>query len=163
NLRRCVGHQPIVAIGATIIVTNEDGAVLLQRRSDFGTWGLPGGALEPGETLEETARRELSEETGLTADGLTLLGVFSGPEFFIEYPNGDQLHSVIVLYQAVQARGELRMGDGESLELAYFPLDALPEMEPRSAALLPHVLESGLPNTSPVAHRPAGDAPIGTE
>ncbi len=45
NLRHYVGHQPIVAIGATVIVTDEDGAVLLQRRSDFSTWGLPGGAL----------------------------------------------------------------------------------------------------------------------
>jgi len=134
-LRRFVGHQPIVAIGATVIVTDEEGAVLLQFRSDFRTWGLPGGALERGETLEETARRELYEETGLTADGLALLGVFSGPEFFIEYPNGDQLHSVIVLYQA-EAHGELCMADGESLMLAYYPLDALPEMEPRSAALL---------------------------
>jgi len=139
ELRRYVGHHPIIAIGATILVTNEEGAVLLQRRSDFGTWGLPGGALEPGETLEETARRELYEETGLHAAQLELLGVFTGPEYFIEYPNGDQLHSVVVLYKALEITGTLQLLDGESLELAYFPLDDLPEIEPRTVALLQHL------------------------
>jgi len=141
ELRRYVGHQPIIAIGATVLVPNAAGAVLFQRRSDFGTWGLPGGATEPGETLEETARRELREETGLNAEAFQLIGVFSGPEFFTVYPNGDQLHSVIVLYRAMKVSGTLQMTDGESLELAYFPLDAPPELEPRAAALLTHLLK----------------------
>lgn len=136
NLRRFVGHEPIVAISAAVIVKDEDGAVLLQRRSDFSTWGLPGGTMEPGEMLEETAERELLEQTGLTAEDFLLLGVYSGEGFFIEYPNGDLLHSVIALYQAMQIDGELCMPDGESLELAYFPMDALPEMEPQAALLL---------------------------
>lgn len=128
--------MPIVGVGATILVTNTSGELLLQHRTDTGTWGLPGGALEPGETLEETARRELLEETGLLAESLSLLGVFSGPEYFYIYPNGDQVYPVIVLYHASGITGELQMTDGESLELAYYSLDALPEMEPRAAALL---------------------------
>ena len=139
ELRRHIGHQPIIAIGATVIVTNDQGAVLFQRRVDFGTWGLPGGTMEPGETLEETARRELREETGLSAEHYQLLGVCSGPDYFIIYPNGDQLHSVIVLYQAIGVTGTLQMSDGESLELAYFHLDHLPVMEPQVAALIRHL------------------------
>jgi len=142
GLRRLVGHMPLVAIGATVIVMNDEGAVLFQLRSDFGTWGLPGGALEPGETLEETARRELREETGLEASELQLLGVFSGPEYFTVYPNGDQAHGVIILYLATGVSGELQMTDGESLDLVYFHLDNIPELEPRAAALLPHLQQA---------------------
>jgi 8-oxo-dGTP pyrophosphatase MutT (NUDIX family) len=144
DLRRHIGHQPIIAIGATVIVTNAQGAVLFQLRSDFGTWGLPGGALEPGETLEETARRELYEETGLHAEQFHLLGVLSGPDYFTVYPNGDQLHAVLVLYQAVGVTGTLQMTDGESLDLAYFHLDALPEMEPRAKLVVQYLRQEGL-------------------
>lgn len=139
NLCASIGHQPIIAIGATVIVSDEHDAVLMQLRSDTHTWGLPGGAMEIGETLEETARRELREETGLEAERMQLLGVFSGPEFFFEYPNGDQLHSVVILYKASGVSGEMKMTDGESLDLAYFPLDQLPLMDPRAAVLLRHV------------------------
>lgn len=64
---------------------NEIGEILFQRRSDSFDWGLPGGAMEPGETPEETARRELKEETGLDAGALQLLGVFSGPRYYYRY------------------------------------------------------------------------------
>jgi len=146
DIRRHIGHQPFIAIGATVIVTDAQGAVLFQRRSDFGTWGLPGGAMEPGETLEETAQRELREETGLHAEEFRLLKIFSGPDFLTKYPNGDQLHSVIVIYQAIGVTGTLQMLDGESLELAYFHLDNLPEMEPHVEVMvrsLPQILCEG--------------------
>ena len=139
QLRSQVGHQPLIAIGATVIVTDEEGAVLFQRRSDFGTWGLPGGVMEPGETLEETARRELREETGLCAESLRLLAVCSGPDYFITYPNGDQLHGVVVLFHAIGVTGDLQMTDGESLDLTFFRLDNLPVMEPQVACLIPYL------------------------
>lgn len=142
DLRRHVGHAPLIAVGATIVVTNDRQEVLLQRRADFGTWGLPGGAMEPGETLEETAQRELYEETGLRAASFRLLGVLSGPDTFIVYPNGDQLHSVIVLYRADQVTGTLQPLDGESLDLAYFPLDTLPDIEPRAVAVVRFMMEA---------------------
>ncbi len=141
EIREIVGHYPLIGIGATVVVTDDAGAVLLQLRSDFGTWGLPGGAMEPGETLEETARRELYEETGLHAGPLRLLGVLSGPEYFITYPNGDQLHSVFVLYHAETVTGALQMTDGESLALAYYPLDALPPLDPRVVPLVAFLKE----------------------
>jgi len=90
GLRELVGHRPLLPVAAGVIVRDSAGAILLQRRTDDGRWGIPGGALELGETLEEAARRELREETGLTAGELDLLDVYSGPEFFLRYTNGGE-------------------------------------------------------------------------
>lgn len=136
ELRKLVGTRPIIGVGATVIVRNEHGAILLQKRSDTLTWGLPGGHLELGEDLQQAARRELLEETGLTAEQLVLLDVLSGPEYFFVYPNGDQMHTVIVLYEATRVQGNLRTSAGESVELKYFTLDALPPLESRTANII---------------------------
>ncbi|MTI96302.1 MAG: NUDIX hydrolase [Firmicutes bacterium] len=135
ELRSLIGNRPIIIVGATILVRNLE-EILLQRRSDTGTWGLPGGSLELGESLEQAARRELIEETGLRAGELKLVNVFSGPEFFFVYPNGDQVHTVIVLFEASKVSGVLAPIDDESLELKYFPLNALPELESRAENIL---------------------------
>jgi 8-oxo-dGTP pyrophosphatase MutT (NUDIX family) len=57
-------------MGAGVIVLNQDGHILLQRRTDTLDWGTIGGSLEPGESLEEAAERELFEEAGLKANQL---------------------------------------------------------------------------------------------
>lgn len=135
ELRRIVGHRPLLSAGATVLVI-KDGKLLLNLRSDTNTWGIPGGALELGESLEETAHRELKEETGLSAESITLLTVFSGKDFYFEYPNGDKLYSVVALFLANGISGELAITDGESFKLDYFPLHNLPVLESRAAAMI---------------------------
>ncbi|WP_419095828.1 NUDIX domain-containing protein [Halalkalibacter suaedae] len=76
ELRKLIGNRPIISVGATILVVNAEKKILFQHRSDTLDWGLPGGSMELGETLEEVASRELKEETGLTANRFELLGVF---------------------------------------------------------------------------------------
>ena len=132
DLRKLIGNSPIITIGATIIVYNQDGEILLQHRTDTNTWGLPGGSMEAGESIKETARRELFEETGLAATKLKLLNVLSGPEYFFTYPNGDQIHTVIVLYEAIEVKGDIHINDNESKELKYFNVNYLPELESRA-------------------------------
>lgn len=132
ELRRLVGSRPLFSVGVGVLVLDERGRVLLQRRFDSGLWGLPGGSAEPGETQEQTARRELLEETGLNAPDLHLHGVYSGPEFRHVYPNGDQIYFVGSVYSARLSSTLLATAhpdpDGETLELRLFGLDELPPL-----------------------------------
>ena len=140
ELRKLVGHRPLLTAGATVVVI-QDGEILLNLRSDTNTWGIPGGSMELGETLEQAAARELAEETGLRAERFTLLNVFSGRDYYFVYPNGDMLYSVIALFRADGVSGELRISDGESAALRYFGRDALPELESRARAILDWLMQ----------------------
>lgn len=127
DLRKIVGSRPLLQTGAGVIVVDESGRVLLQRRSDNGCWDYAGGSMELGEEAEETARRELLEETGLTACSLELFGVFSGEDMHYIYPNGDEVYNVDIVYICREYAGELRPQEGEVDELRFFDGDDLPE------------------------------------
>jgi 8-oxo-dGTP pyrophosphatase MutT (NUDIX family) len=139
ELRKHIGSRPIISIGATILVVNDEKKILFQHRSDTLDWGLPGGSMELNETLEEAAARELQEETGLVANEFDLIGAFSGPDYYFQYPNGDEVYTVIHLYRAKNVSGVLEMKDGESLNLTYFSKNELPNhLERRTKMLLDH-------------------------
>lgn len=142
EMRKYIGHQPMLSAGATVVVI-KDNKILLNLRSDTNTWGIPGGATELGETLEETALRELKEETNLDCDSFTLLNVFPGKDFYFKYPNGDELYSVVALYLANDVTGELKITDGESFKLDYFSKDNLPNLESRAKVIMDWLLEKG--------------------
>lgn len=126
QIRQFVGHHPIILPGAVVILVNERGQILLQQRPNE-TWGLPGGLMDLGESLEDTARREFFEETGLTVGELTLVGVFSGAEYHYTLPNGDEFYAVTTAYMARDATGELAMETTETRDLQYFQVHELPE------------------------------------
>ncbi len=142
NLRKFIGHAPIINVGATVIVLNEKKEILLNLRTDTGTYGIIGGGMELGESLEQTAARELLEEANLTAEHFELLDVLSGEELYFKYPNGDETYTVIALYRAVGVTGTLCINDDESHRLQYFPLDALPELESRADYVIKKLMEN---------------------
>ncbi len=140
ELRAVVGSRPLITAGAVVVVLQED-RVLLDMRRDSRKWALPGGFKELGESLEEAARRELLEETGLVARRLRFLALCSGPQFAHTYPNGDRIDQVAALYQALEVDGDPRAGEQESLGVRYFHVDALHSpMEPVSERLLARAL-----------------------
>ncbi|KGR76266.1 NUDIX hydrolase [Ureibacillus sinduriensis] len=126
ELRKAVGSRPLIMVGACVIVTDKENKVLLQLRQDNDCWGLPGGSLELGESLEQVAKRELLEETGLIADNLTLLNVYSGEEFYYKYPHGDEVYNVVTAYICKEYHGDLRKEDSEVQALKFFNLNNLP-------------------------------------
>lgn len=132
NLRKYIGHEPLINIGATVIVMNDKNEILLNLRSDTNTWGIIGGGMELGESLEETAARELKEEANLTAERFELIDLLSGKDLYFKYPNGDETYTVIALYRAIGVSGKLKINDDESCKLQYFPTDKLPPLESRA-------------------------------
>ena len=124
SIRPKLGHQKIILNAANAVISRE-GRILLQRRSDNGGWGLPGGILELDETYEEAAVREVREETGLDVRLTSFLGLFHNYDMM--WPNGDRAHTICAVFTAEILRGEARI-DGESLELRFFAREELPEL-----------------------------------
>ena len=127
DLRKAVGHRPLLQVGASVIVIDELGRILLQLRSDNNTWGYAGGSVEIDEKVEDTARRELYEETGLIAKQLSLLGVFSGKELHNIYPNGDEVSNIDIVFICKNYEGNLKCQAGEVENLKFFDISDLPD------------------------------------
>ena len=127
GLRKLVGHRPLLQVGASVIVENEMGEVLLQKRADNHSWGYAGGSVELDEVVEDAAKRELFEETGLVALEMELFGVFSGKDTHYIYPNGDEVSNVDIVYVCRKYEGTLKCQEEEVEALCFFPADALPE------------------------------------
>lgn len=126
ELRALVGSRALVLASVSVIICDANERVLLARRADDGQWDLPGGSLEPGETLEDTARREIREELGVDLGRLELLDVRSGPEVSHVYPNGDRVEGIVAVYVADHVSGELRPDPAEVSQVAFFDPHAAP-------------------------------------
>jgi ADP-ribose pyrophosphatase YjhB (NUDIX family) len=108
------------------IIRNTEGHVLLQRRSDNGLWGLPGGSVEIGESVTTAIVREVREETGLAVEVERLVGVYSDPAFqVVRYKDGNVVHYINTLMTCRIVGGTLQTCD-ESLELKFFDPARLP-------------------------------------
>jgi 8-oxo-dGTP pyrophosphatase MutT (NUDIX family) len=138
SLRQHIGTKPIIAPGSAIIVFNENQELLLQLRSDTNDWGLPGGGMEIGDSFEETAYKELYEETGLVAEELQLVGLASGKELYFKFPHGDEIYNATAIFKATAVTGTLKKNE-ESKALDYFPLDNLPHLNYTTSKLLEKV------------------------
>lgn len=127
DLRSIVGHRPLLQVGAGVIVVDCENRILLQLRSDNHCWGYAGGSVELDEAVEDAAKRELFEETGLIAESLELFGVFSGKDTHYVYPNGDEVSNIDIVYVCRKYTGTLKCQVGEVDDLKFFRLDEIPE------------------------------------
>ena len=126
ELRRLIGHRKILMPGVRAVIRNAAGQVLLQQRSDFGTWGLPAGSVELDESILMALRREVLEETGLRVIRAVPFGMYSDPRYSLTYPNGDQVQPITLAFLVDEWAGEPVADGRESLRLAFFDLDHLP-------------------------------------
>lgn len=127
ELRKIVGHRPLIQVGASVIVEDAQGRILLEKRRDNGCWGYCGGSVELDERVEDTACRELFEESGLTAKNAELFRVYSGPDMHYVYPNGDEVSNIDFVFYATDYCGTLTPQIQEVETLEFFSPDHLPE------------------------------------
>ncbi len=113
--------SPSVAADSVLV---RDGKILLVRRRNEpyrGHYALPGGIVDPWETLEECALRELMEETGITGRIIALLGVYSDPD------RDPRVRMISAAFVVDYVEGEPKAGDDAS-DALFFPADGLPDL-----------------------------------
>jgi len=139
DLRAIIGTRRIILTGCNGIIANENGQILLQQRTyPHGIWGIPGGLMELGESTEDTVRREIAEETGLSLGKLNLFGVYSGPGYLCKAQNGDEFDVVAIVYTTNKYKGTPKIMDNESLALEWFDTDKLPQNIARTHSKILH-------------------------
>jgi 8-oxo-dGTP diphosphatase len=123
GLRRRVGNDLLMLPGATAVVMDGAGRLLLGQRADNGRWALPGGGVDPGEQPAEAVVREVYEETGVHVTVERLAGVVLRQS---SYANGDVCQYMSVWFRCRATGGTARVNDEESLAVGWYHLDDLP-------------------------------------
>src|SRR6195952_945897 len=138
--REQVGHTPLWLVGTTAVVVDGD-RLLLVKRADTGEWTPVAGIVEPGEHSADAAEREVLEEARVHAIVERLAAVGVTREY--EYPNGDRTRFTDHTYLLRYVSGTPEVGDDESTDAGWFPLDDLPEIPERDLARIPPALAPG--------------------
>ena len=125
-LRARVGTDPLWLPGVTVVVRDDDGRLLLTQRADTGQWALVSGIVDPGEEPAVTAVREAMEETGVEIRVDRLASTGAGGE--MTYGNGDRAVYLDLTFACTWLSGEAHVADDESVDVRWWPLDALPAM-----------------------------------
>lgn len=112
---------------ASAAVSNENNEILMQRRADNDLWALPGGTMDLGESIGQTAVREVREETGLDVEIDGIVGIYSDPRHIIEYSDGEVRQQFNICFSARLLGGTLRASD-ESTEVAWITPQSLEEL-----------------------------------
>jgi ADP-ribose pyrophosphatase YjhB (NUDIX family) len=115
-----IGKQGKIRLGCSAMLFDEARQrILLTRRADNSQWCLPGGMIDPGESISEGCEREVWEETGLRVARLT--GVYSDPNRLTVYPDGNRAHVIVLAFEVEQVGGELGLSD-ETTDARFFPV-----------------------------------------
>jgi ADP-ribose pyrophosphatase YjhB (NUDIX family) len=112
---------------ASAAVSNEHNEILMQRRADNDLWAFPGGTMDFGESIGQTAVREVREETGLDVEIDGIVGIYSDPRHIIEYSDGEVRQQFNICFSARLLGGTLRASD-ESTEVAWITPQSLEDL-----------------------------------
>ena len=125
--QKTADENTTIRTNVAVLVRNQSGQIMLERRKDCGMWCVPGGRIEPGESIKQTAIREILEETGFQVRITRLLGVYSGPgDRIVRYPD-NVFQSVDILIEAEIVSGKSAISS-ESEEIKFFSLAELPDI-----------------------------------
>ncbi|MDA3885582.1 MAG: NUDIX domain-containing protein [Candidatus Delongbacteria bacterium] len=127
KLRKKIGKERIIVPGARAIIRNDNGEVLLIKRKDTGRWGMPAGAAELGDSVTDTLKREVLEETGLRVISFKPLAIYTNPKYSFEYPNGDKIQMFALVFLVDEWEGDLLSETDETLDIGFFSLNDLPD------------------------------------
>lgn len=112
---------------ASAVVVNTSGAILLHRRSDNDLWALPGGTMEPGESILDTVVREVREETGLEVRPRSVVGIYTDPQHVISFDDGEVRQQFSVCFSCDAIGGTLKISD-ESTDLQFIAVDVVGDL-----------------------------------
>ncbi|MBL8046401.1 MAG: NUDIX domain-containing protein [Anaerolineales bacterium] len=135
TIRSKVGSRKIILAYVTALIVNEGGELLWQKRGDFEWWGLPGGVLELGESFSQCCVREVLEETGFHVEPVRAIGLYSGPQFDVRYPNGDEVQQFTLALECRIVGGDGRVDGQEARAQTFFAPSAFPATSPWYAAM----------------------------
>jgi len=117
-----------LVVGSSAVVSDSEGRILLQKRSDSGNWALPGGSMDIGETLAQSAIREVKEETGFDIRIDRIVGIYSDPNHVFAYDNGEVRQEFSICLAGTIVGGRL-MVSHESTAVQFFYVPDLPNLQ----------------------------------
>ncbi|WP_248924484.1 NUDIX domain-containing protein [Paenibacillus hamazuiensis] len=126
QLRQWVGHRKLIVPSVRAVIFNERGEALFIRRRGDGSWALPAGAMELGESIFQCLQREVKEETGLDVHRSTLITIYTGPQYSIKNSFGDEYQGFEFLFRVEEWSGNLEKETDETAGASFFPFDRLP-------------------------------------
>jgi 8-oxo-dGTP pyrophosphatase MutT (NUDIX family) len=132
-----------VVPSANVIVAQDNGDILLIRRTDNGNYALPGGALDLGESISDTAVRETWEETGIQCEVTGMVGIYTNPRHVIEYTSNGEVRQEFSIVFTARPIGGTPKTSNESSEVVWVPESKIQQltMHPTMRQRIAHYLE----------------------
>jgi ADP-ribose pyrophosphatase YjhB (NUDIX family) len=116
-----------IAVAVSAFIQDDEGRILMIRRTDNDLYAIPGGQLELGETLAQAAVREVREETGIECEVTEVIGLYSNPNHVIAYDDGEIRQEFSICFRAMLVGGELCASD-ESKDVRWLPVEKLDDI-----------------------------------
>jgi ADP-ribose pyrophosphatase YjhB (NUDIX family) len=132
-----------VVPAVTAFVQDSEGRILMERRTDNGRWGLPGGTHQAGESIAQTVIREVVEETGLLVEVDRMIGIYSDPKRVIAFSDGEVRQEFTMCFAAHVTGGKLA-SSSESFEVDWISYNTLDQLDiaPTTLARIEDALSS---------------------
>jgi ADP-ribose pyrophosphatase YjhB (NUDIX family) len=148
RIRKYIGHDLMIIPAVDGVVFDSRGRVLLHKRADTGEWDLPGGIVNPGESVLQAVKRETFEETGAVIKVERLTSLHSKGTMWV-LKNKDRVHPIVASFRCRYLHGALTCPDGEATEAKFFSVKHLPKpMRGHSRECIREALRRGPPRVT---------------